>query len=181
MTPPPAVNVVPSDPKATSRPNSEPHRGRGRFQDPAPDTSVDAQDTGIIGSTTLGTARSPNWVARKLKRQSPASVKDPESSKSGDSEDGAIRPQKRAAFGTARNPRVARKLKRQPPAGSIVPTSVMWRKFTLPRMTISHRRNETPILQPVTKVDMMSVNQSAETQPVTLAPPSGPRRSENSF
>jgi hypothetical protein len=67
-----------------------------------------------------GTACSPTWLARKLKRQSPASVEDPESSKLGDSEDGAIRPQKRAALGTARDPRVARKLKRQPPAGSIV-------------------------------------------------------------
>jgi hypothetical protein len=103
-----------------SRPVSELHRGRERFQDPASDTSVDAQDAVVGGSTALGTACSPIWVARKRKRQSPASVEDPESSKSGDSKDGAIRPQKRAALGTARNPRVASKLKRQSPAGSIV-------------------------------------------------------------
>jgi hypothetical protein len=74
----------------------------------------------------LGTARSPIRVARKRKRQSPALVEDPElpdfpsrprttrhqDSREGseDSEDGATRPQKRAALGTARNPRVARKL-----------------------------------------------------------------------
>jgi hypothetical protein len=40
---------------------------------------------------------------------------------SGDSKDGATRPQKRAALGTARDPRVVRKLKRQSPAGSTVP------------------------------------------------------------
>jgi hypothetical protein len=118
--PPPAVNVVSSDFQATSRPVSEPHGGRGRFQDPAPDTSVSAQVAGSRGSTALRTARSPIRAARKQKPQSPASVEDPKSSKSGDSKYGAIRPQKRAALGTARNLRVAHKLKRQSPAGSIV-------------------------------------------------------------
>jgi hypothetical protein len=102
--------VVPSYFQVISRPVSESHRGRGRSQDPAPDTSVDTQDAGGRGSTAFGTARSPIRVARKRKRQSPALVEDPESSKSGDSEDGAICPQKRAALGTARDPRVARKL-----------------------------------------------------------------------
>jgi hypothetical protein len=119
-TPPPAVNVVPSDSQVTSHSVSELHRGRGRFRDPFP-ASDDDQDAGLGGSTALGTSRSPIRVARKRKRQSPASVKDPETQ---DSEDGAIRLQKRAALRTTCNLRVVRKpshkLERQPPAGSIV-------------------------------------------------------------
>jgi hypothetical protein len=64
---------------------------------------------------------------------------------------------------------------------SIVITNVTQRKSTLPRTANSHRRSETLILQPVTKVDMTTVNPSAETQPMTSAPPSVPRRSGNSF
>jgi hypothetical protein len=96
----------------------------GKVSVPALDMSVDAQVSGGVGSTALGTACSQFRAARKLKRQLPASVEDPESLMSEDSEDGAIRPQKRAALGTACDPRVARKpsrkLERQPPAGSIV-------------------------------------------------------------
>jgi hypothetical protein len=56
------------------------------------------------------------------------------------------------------------------------------RKSTLPRRrTVNSRRSKTPILQPVTKVDMMTVNQSAELQPATSAPPFGPHRSGHSF
>jgi hypothetical protein len=55
-----------------------------------------------------GKACSPIRAARKLKRQPLASVEDPELSMSEDSEDGAIRPQKRAALGTACHPMVAR-------------------------------------------------------------------------
>jgi hypothetical protein len=57
------------------------------------------------------------------------------------------------------------------------------RKCSLPRRRTanSHHRSKTPNLQPVTKVDMTTVNQSAEIQPVTLAPPFGLHRSRNSF
>jgi hypothetical protein len=71
-------------------------------------TAQSAQESGGAGSTAKGTARSPIWAARKLKRQPPASIEDPEPSKSKDSEDGAICPQKRDALGTAHHPRVAR-------------------------------------------------------------------------
>jgi hypothetical protein len=104
--------------------SSESHRGRGRSPDPALDMSDASQESGGAGSTAKGTARSPIRAACKLKkRQPPVSVEDMEPSKSEDSEDGAICPQKRAALGTACNPRVARepshKLERQPPAGFI--------------------------------------------------------------
>jgi hypothetical protein len=90
-SPPQVVNVVPS----------ESHRGKGRSQAPALDMSDAAQESGGAGSTAKGTARSPIRAARKLKkRQPPASVEDPEPSKLEDSEDGAIRPQKRSALGT---------------------------------------------------------------------------------
>jgi hypothetical protein len=89
---------------------SESDRGGGRSQAPALDTSVDAQESGGIGSTALGTALSPIRAAHKLIRQPPGSVEDPESLMSEDSEDGAICPQKRAALGTAGDPSVARKL-----------------------------------------------------------------------
>jgi hypothetical protein len=66
---------------------------------------------------------------------------------------------------------------------SLVTTHIthLKRKPTLPRTANSHLRSKTPNFQPVTKVDMKTVNQSAEIQPVTLVPPFGPCRSGNSF
>jgi hypothetical protein len=54
--PPWAVNVV----------LSVSHRGRGRSQAPALDTSDAAQESGGAGSTAKGTARSPIRAARNL-------------------------------------------------------------------------------------------------------------------
>jgi hypothetical protein len=68
---------------------------------------------------------------------------------------------------------------------SLVTTHVMHlkRKSILPRRRAanSQPRSKTPNHQPVTKVDMTTVNQSAELQPVTSAPPFGLRRTGNSF
>jgi hypothetical protein len=57
------------------------------------------------------------------------------------------------------------------------------RKSSLPRRRTANslHRSKIPSLQPVTKVDMTTCNQSAELQPVTSAPPFGLLRSGNSF
>jgi hypothetical protein len=68
---------------------------------------------------------------------------------------------------------------------SLVATHVtpLKRKSSFPgsRMTNSPLWRKTPSLHPVTKVDMTTVNQSTELQPVTLAPPYGQHRSGSSF
>jgi hypothetical protein len=194
--------MVSSDPQVTSHLDSELYKGRGRFRDPAP-ASDDDQDAGVGGSTALATACSPIRVARKRKRQSPASVEDlglPDSpSLPGPQDTMTVERGRETSRMELRAPRRglhwgehatqgwSASLSDSPlqvPA-SLVTTHVthLKRKSSLPRRRTvnSPRQSKTPRLQPVTKVDMTTVNQSAELQPVTLAPPFGLLRIGNFF
>jgi hypothetical protein len=137
-------------------------RGRGRSQALAPDTSNDCvQELG--GEHARGSA----------KHQPPASGEDPQPSTE-DSEDGATRPQKRAALGARK------RLKRHPPAGAI-----------------GHRHHKRHREEVYSSSDGGLTSSERDTDPsdsdqaghddrqpkcrMTSAPPNGPRKSGDFF
>jgi hypothetical protein len=150
----------------TSHPVSKLHKGRGRFRDPAPSSSDD-WDAGIGGSAQ-GAPR------RKQKRESPvAMVEDPGHPASSRSrpvrhQDGRETTKKGASeqLPHAPEPRTANNLRSAlgQALTSLVAESVkpLKRKSTHPRRRTAYSitQKRTPILQPVTKEDMTTVNQS---------------------
>jgi hypothetical protein len=172
----------------TSHPVSKLQKGRGRSRDPTP-ASEDDHDAGIGGSTALGTARSlirwpespsdsPQHWSKIWDFLTPSYIPGQQDTRT--VEKGRETP-KTELLPPANN--LGGSATEKAPA-SLVTTHIttLKRKSSLPwRTANSPLRSKTPSLQPVTKVDMTTVNQSAELQPVTSVPPFGQLRSGSSF